>query len=95
MRVRRHDALDGGGQPAENDAGHASAQLLVNDRLDQGLEIRRAKLNTVIAYLLDNGGEHRIAGAEVVYGLLHGETQTRRDASPLLYRDANTYFTDT
>src|ERR1039457_4114427 len=34
---------------------------------------------------------HRVVGAEVVDGLLHDETRTRRGASTLLYRDANTY----
>src|ERR1039457_6335856 len=84
-------ALDGGGQPAEDHTGDASAELLEDDRLDQGLEIRRAELDTIIAYVFDNGGEHRVVGAEVVDGLLHGETRTRRAASTLLYRDANTY----
>src|ERR1019366_6675485 len=86
--------LDGGGEAAEDDAGDASAELLEDDGLDQGLEIRGAKSDTIIAYLFDNGGEHRIAGAEVVNGLLHvdtrRETLARRGASTLLYRDANT-----
>src|ERR1019366_5074370 len=84
-------ALDGGGEPAEDHTGDASAELLEDDRFDQGLEIRRAELDTIIANLFDNGGEHRVVGAEVVDGLLHVETRTRRDTSTLLYRDANTY----
>ena len=54
-------------------------------------EIRRAELDTVVADLFDNGGEHRVVGAEVVDGLLHVETQARRGASIPLYRDENTY----
>src|ERR1035438_8579715 len=84
-------ALDGGGEPAEDHTGDASAELLEDDRLDQGLKIRRAELDAIIAYLFDNGGEHRVVGAEVVDGLLHDETRTQRGASTLLYRDANTY----
>ena len=60
--------------------------------LTRRLEIRLAKLDTIIANPFDNGGEHRVAGAEVVYGLLHLETLARRSASPLLYRHANTHF---
>src|ERR1035437_6602701 len=84
-------ALDRGGETAEDDAGDASAELLEYNGLDQGLEIRRAKLDPIIANPFDNGGEHRVAGAEVVNGLLHGETRAHRGASTLLYRDANTY----
>src|ERR1019366_5761198 len=68
----------------------APAELLEDDRLDQGFEIRRAELDAIIAYLFDNGGEYRVVGAEVVNGLLHVETPTPRAASTLLYRDANT-----
>src|ERR1035437_8595032 len=85
------DVLDGGRETAEDDAGDASAELLENNGLDQGLEIRRAKLDNIIANPFDNGGEHRVAGAEVVNGWLHGETRARRGASTLLYRDANTH----
>ena len=42
--LRRDYALDGGRQAAENDAGHASAELLEDDGLDQGLEIRRREI---------------------------------------------------
>src|SRR6185369_11128572 len=85
-------ALDGGGETAENHAGDAATELLEYDGLNEGLEIRLAKLDTIIANPFDNGGEHRVVVAEVVYGLLHLETLARRSASPLLYRHANTHF---
>ena len=78
----RDYALDGGGEPAENHTGHAAAELLENDGLNQSLEIRLAKLDTIIANPFDNGGEHRIVGAEVVNGLLHLETLARRARPP-------------
>ena len=65
-------------EAAEDDTGDASAELLEDDGLDQGLEIRLAKLDTIIANPFDNSGEHRVAGAEVVNGLLHRETMARR-----------------
>ena len=64
--------------------------MLEYNGLNQRLEIRLAKLDTIIANPFDNGREHRVAGAEVVDGLLHLETLARRSASPLLYRHANT-----
>ena len=50
-------------QPAENDARHAAAKLLVYNRLHQRLEIRVAEFDTILAHAVDNSGKHRVAAA--------------------------------
>ena len=76
-----HGTGDGGGEAAEDDAGDASAQLLVDDGVDKGLKIGLAKLDTIISNPLNDAVEHRVAGSEVANGLLHSETLARRGAS--------------
>ena len=80
----RQAAAHGLGQPAENDRGHTSAQLLVYNRFHQRFEIRVAELDAIISNAVNDFREHRIVAPEVLNGFFHIETDFRRDTSPIV-----------
>ena len=79
----------GGRQPAEDHGCHAAAKLLKYNGFDEGLEIRVAELDGIVADPVDDCGQNRVRPAEVMDGFVHGETIVLRGTSPSLYRDAN------
>ena len=57
---------------------HPAAKLLVDNGLDQRLEIRVAKFDTIIADPVDNSAHNRVGPAEVVMASCMIETRVKR-----------------
>src|SRR5205085_10562800 len=58
-------------QAAEDHACHAPAELLRNNRLHQGLEIRIPKPDTILADPFDDGRKHRVVSPKMMNSFLH------------------------